>query len=193
MSVPQSLLLMSLTSSNTIWEAVAGIIRHPVINLLHRWNWKSAVLSAFFRGLLFFMTNLGAGLVAAFSAMSIESAFYIATAGFYGAVTQAFRRARPAWAATLTLMVIMPVINHTLEFLLHWAGGTEKLARSVIASISLSIISAVFNIFAMRRGVLIVGAERQSLFADLRQMPRIIFEFLSVIPRYLWKLSTEGK
>ncbi|MCI0660133.1 MAG: hypothetical protein L0220_03580 [Acidobacteria bacterium] len=87
----------------------------------------------------------------------------------------------------------MPVINHTLEFLLHWVGGTEKLARSIIASISLSVISAVFNIFAMRRGVLIVGAERQSLFADLRQMPRIIFEFLTVIPRFLWKLSTEDK
>jgi hypothetical protein len=184
---------MSPTNSITIWEAVAGIIRHPVENLLHRWNWKSAVLSAFIRGLLFFITNFGAGLGAAFSAMGIESAFYIMTAGFYGAATQAFRRARPAWAATMTLMVIMPVINHSLEFLLHWVGGTEKLARSVTASFTLSILSAVFNIFAMRRGVLIVGAERQSLFADLRQMPRIIFEFLTVIPRFLWKVSTEGR
>ncbi len=184
--------MLSIESSKTIavtvWEVVAGLARHPGENLLRRWNWKSAVLSAFIRGMLFFITNISAGIGAAVSAMSIESAFYITTAGFYGAITQAFRKAHPAWTATLTLVVLMPTINHTLEWTLHWIGGTERLARSITASVCLSIISAVFNLFAMRRGVLIVGAGRQSLFADLRQMPRIVFDFLTAIPRALWSM-----
>ncbi|MBO0722721.1 MAG: hypothetical protein J2P41_17995 [Blastocatellia bacterium] len=167
---------------------MSGIVRHPFDNLVRHWNWKAAVMSALFRGILFFVTTAGAGLKAALSAMTIESAFYISTAGFYGAITQAFRRAHPAWAAMLTVMFLQPIINHSLEFTLHWIGGTEKLARSIVASICFSILSAVFNLFAMKRGALIVGEERQSLFADLRRMPSIIFDFIIVIPRWLVKL-----
>jgi hypothetical protein len=167
----------------TVGKVLIGLIRRPVENLVRRWNWKSALMSAIFRGSLFFVTNLSAGLAAALSAMSIESAFYISTAGFYGAITEAFRKARPPWAAMLTVMVLQPVLNHSLEFTLHWLGGTEKLARSITASICFSLLSAVFNLFAMRRGALIVGEGRQSLITDLRQMPLIIFEFITAIPR----------
>jgi hypothetical protein len=177
----------------TVGSVLSDILRHPVENLVRGWNWKSAVMSAFFRGLLFFITNISAGLPAALSAMSIESAFYISTAGFYGAITQAFRRAHPAWAATLTVMVLQPTLNHSLELMLHWAGGTEKLARSITASICFSLLSAVFNLFAMRRGALIVGEERQSLLADLRQMPFIIFDFVTAIPRAIWQVIILNK
>lgn len=173
----------STQTSNTVGEALLSLFRHPIENLLRRWNWKSAVLSALTRGALFFFANLGAGVSAALGAMSIESAFYITVAGFYGAATEGFRRTRPAWLATLTIMVLMPGINHTLEFLLHWASGTKKLATSIIASICFSMLSAVFNLFAMRRGAFIVGAERQSLLEDFRQLPRIILDFLTFVPR----------
>lgn len=173
----------STQTSNTVGEALLSLFRHPIENLLRRWNWKSAVLSALTRGTLFFFANLGAGVSAALGAMSIESAFYITVAGFYGAATERFRRTRPAWLATLTIMVLMPTINHTLEFLLHWASGTKKLATSIIASICFSMLSAVFNLFAMRRGAFIVGAERQSLLDDFRQLPRIILDFLTFVPR----------
>src|SRR5262245_47934567 len=143
--------------SVTVGDVLAGLIRHPFDNLLRRWNWKSAVMSAGVRGTLFFVTNISSGLSAAFGAMSIESAFYLTIAGFYGALIQSFRTVRPAWAATLTVMVLMPTVNHSLELAFHWIGGTEKLATSIMASVCLSIVSAVFNLFAMRRGVLIVG------------------------------------
>jgi len=45
------------------------------------------------------------------------------------------------------------------------------------------MVSAVFNLFAMRRGVLIVGDEKASLFDDLRRMPRVVFDFLMAVPR----------
>ena len=174
-------------NSITVGEAAWDLLRHPVEHLVHRWNWKSAVLSALTRGTLFFFANLRAGVAAAVGAMLVEAAFYIAVAGFYGSATEAFRRARPAWLAIVVMMVVMPAINHTLEFALHWSHGTKKLTTSIIASVALSMLSAVFNLFAMQRGAFIVGAERQSLLDDFRQLPSIICDFITYLPRTLWQ------
>ncbi|MBS1790814.1 MAG: hypothetical protein JST85_24065 [Acidobacteria bacterium] len=174
------------SNSVTVGVAALKLLRHPVENLIRRWNWKSAMLSALTRGALFFFANLGAGISAAVGAMSVEAAFYITVAGFYGSATEAFRRARPTWLATVVMMVVMPSINHLLEFALHWSHGTKKLTTGIIASVAFSMLSAVFNLFAMQRGAFIVGAERQSLLDDFRQLPRIIFDFLTVVPRAVW-------
>ena len=172
----------------SVQEALADLILNPWRRLLLRWNWKTALLSACVRGTIFFLANIGAGLGAAIGAMGVEAALFATLAGFYGALAQAFRRAQPAWAATMTVMALMPTINHTLEYALHNASGTEKMAAGVAASISLSIFSAMFNLFAMRRGVLIVGDERASLIDDLRRMPRVVFDFVMAVPRALWRL-----
>src|SRR5262245_32173581 len=173
----------------TVPEALADLLLNPWRRLLLRWNWKTALLSACVRGTIFFLANIGAGLGAAIGAMGVEAALFATLAGFYGAMAQAFRRAQPAWAATITVMALMPTINHSLEYVLHYASGTEKLAAGVAASISLSILSAVFNLFAMRRGVLIVGDERASLIDDLRRMPRVVFDFVLAAPRALWRMK----
>jgi len=169
-------------------EALADLIFNPWRRLLLRWNWKTALLSACVRGTIFFIANVGAGLAPAIGAMVIEAALFATLAGFYGALAQAFRRAQPAWAATMTVMILTPAFNHTLEYLLHYASGTKRIAAGVAASISLSILSAVFNLFAMRRGVLIVGDERAPLIDDLRRMPRLVFDFVMTIPRALWRI-----
>ena len=173
--------------SPTVAEVCRNLICHPVETLIRQWNWKSALLSALTRGALFFFANLRAGVSAALGAMFIEAAFYIAVAGFYGSATEAFRRARPAWLALLVMMLAMPAVNHSLEFLLHWASGTRKLTTSILASVSLSMISAVFNLFAMQRGAFIVGTERQSLLEDFRQLPAIVYDFVTFLPRVLWQ------
>jgi hypothetical protein len=169
-------------------EALAHLLLNPWRRLLLRWNWKTALLSACARGTIFFIANIGAGLGAALDAMRVEAALFATLAGFHGALTQTFRSAQPAWAATMTVMALAPAVNHTLEYLLHYASGTRRITAGVAASISLSIFSAVFNLFAMRRGVLIVGDERASLIDDLRRMPRIVFDFAMAIPRALWRM-----
>lgn len=175
------------TASLTIGEVLFALFRHPILHLWHCWNWKSAVLSAGLRGGLFFAANIGTGIPAALGAMGIESAFYILVAGFYGAILQLFRRARPPWLATLTIMIFLPALNHTMEFALHLVGGTQRLKASLVASICLSMLSAVFNLFAMRRGVFLVGTERQSFASDLRQMPRVLLAFFTAVPRAVWR------
>jgi hypothetical protein len=187
--------------SISVPAAFADLVSNPR-RLLLRWNWKTALLSACVRGTIFFVSNLGAGLNAAISAMTVEAALFATLAGFYGAMAQAFRRAQPAWAATMTVMILMPAVNHTLEYMLHNANDTEKIAASVATSISLSILSAMFNLFAMRRGVLIVGDERTPLSDDLRRMPLVVFDFVMAVPRALWRtifrhrdteIKTEGE
>jgi predicted outer membrane repeat protein len=171
----------------TVPAALADLLINPW-RLLLGWNWKTALLSACARGTIFFISNLGAGLGAAIAAMAAEAALFATLAGFYGAVVQTFRRAQPAWAASVTIMILMPAVNHTLEYALHNLNGTKKIAAGVATSISLSILSAMFNLFAMRRGVLIVGEEKASLIDDLRRMPRVVFDFVMAIPRALWRV-----
>ena len=171
----------------TVGAVLRHLLRHPIRQLLRRWNWKAALLSACLRGTLFFVATLKAGPRAALSALLLEAAFYATVAGFYGALLEAFRLARPVWAATLTVMLLLPTLNHTLEFALHWLNGTPQLKTALLASILVSLCSACFNLFAMRRGVLLVGAERRSLLSDLRLLPNVVAEFLLVLPLALWR------
>ncbi len=171
----------------TVGAVLVTLVRQPVSLLVRRWNWKTALLSAATRGTLFFFANLSAGLTAALTAMSLEAACYAVLAGFYGALLQSFRRAQPAWAATLTVMVLLPAFNHMLELLVHWLNGTPQLGRSILASIGFSLLSACFNLFAMRRGVFIVGHERRSLLEDALSLPRVLAQFVAAAPLALWQ------
>ena len=163
-------------------DVLRELIGNP-LGIIRRWNWKSAVLSALIRGSIFFFTNLGEGVGAAAGAFAIESSFYIVTAGFYGAIIESFRRVRPYWQAVVTVTVLVPLINHSFEFLLHWLGGTKRIAAGVAVSVVFSFFSANFNLYIMSRGVLIVGSERESLWRDLARMPRLILDFLLFVLR----------
>ena len=171
----------------SVRDAFLGLFREPIQRLIYRWNWKSAVLSSLLRASLFFATNLTAGLPAAFAAMRTELVFRAITSGFYGALTENFRDAEPPWAAAITVMILLPIANHSLEFVVHWMRGTRNLASSIIASVILTAFSTLFNLFVMRRGALIVGEGRQSLASDLAQMPRLIGAFCLTLPRYCYR------
>jgi hypothetical protein len=166
----------------TVSGCLYNLIRHPYKTLCRRWNWKSALMSAIIRGLIFFFTNIVAGLGAAVGAMLIEFAFRIVTSGFYGAMTQCFRRAEPAWAAAVCAVVILPIANHAPELAIHWASGTPELTNSVGASLLFTVLSTLFNLYAMRKGAMVVGPHCRPLLEDLRRMPRIVVGFVSVAP-----------
>jgi hypothetical protein len=168
----------------TVTQAFALLAREPQKYLWQRWNWKSAVLSSLLRASLFFATNLTAGMPAAIAAMKTELVFRGITSGFYGALTEAFREAEPPWTAALTVMFLLPVANHSIELLVHWMPGTQKLLPSVVASVILTALSTLFNFYVMRRGVLIVGAGRHSLGKDLLKLPRLVVDFVTWIPRH---------
>ena len=170
----------------SVGEVLLRFVREPQKYLLARWNWKSAILSSLFRAAIFFFANLTAGLPAAMAAMGTELIFRGITSGFYGALTEGFREAEPPWAAAVGVLVLLPLANHSMEFLVHWLRGTRNLLPSITASVIFTALSTLFNLYAMRRGALIVGSERASLLEDLRRMPVLLLDFILLIPRRLW-------
>src|SRR5262249_57609125 len=121
--------------------------------------------------------TLPAGGRPATGAFAAELVFRICTSGFYGAITQAFASVRPVWAATLTTLVLLPALSHSLEFLLHYVRGTPELLRSVAISMTFTGLSTAFNLFAMRRGALVVGAGRPPLLHHLHRTPHLTLNF----------------
>jgi hypothetical protein len=90
----------------------------------HERRTDDSVGCAVTRALLFFAINDRAGRDAALAAMTTEFCFRFATSGFYGAMTQNFRRVEPAAAGTVAAMIVLPVVAHSLEFVVHWWRGT---------------------------------------------------------------------
>jgi hypothetical protein len=170
----------------SVGEVLLRFVREPQKYLLARWNWKSAVLSSLFRAAVFFLANLTAGWPAAIAAMNTELIYRGLTSGFYGALTEGFRDAEPPWAGALAAMVVLPLAGHSMEFVVHWLRGTRNLTPSITASVLFTAVSTLFNLYAMRRGALTVGPGRGSLREDMRRMPKLIIDFVLVLPRQLF-------
>lgn len=160
----------------------AHCCRHPVEALIRQWNYKAAITSATVRSLLFLVANATAGWPAALAAAATEFAYRAATAGFHGALTQHLGRVEPARVGWLAAMVCLPLLGHGGEMFVHWTRGTPNLGVSLAASMSLTALSTSFNLFAMRRGVLVVGVPgRQSLWSDLQMLPAVALAFVRMV------------
>jgi hypothetical protein len=176
----------------TVSAVFGGMLRHPIRELILRWNWKSALLSSLLRATIFFFTNLVAGWHAALGAMLAELVLRSLTSGFYGAITESFSVARPAWAATAAAMAALPLLAHSLEFIVHWLRGTPKLALSIGTSVIFTGLSTAFNLYAMRRGVLTTSGKSKSLRHDLGQIPVLLVEFVLTGPREIVRRFQRG-
>jgi hypothetical protein len=162
----------------TVWGVIRALISNPHRMLLEHWNWKAALFSSTIRAVLFLFANLTAGWQSATAAMLAEVLYRAATAGFYGAITQAFRKAEPAWAGRVAAIVLLPGVSHLLESAVHLLRGAPHIITSVATSVCSTVLSTLFNLYAMQRGALVVGAEALPLSADLRRMPELIGGFL---------------
>jgi hypothetical protein len=168
------------------------IAAHPV-QLLHRWNWKSACASAAVRSTIFFTANLPSGRSAALAAFMTEIALRLATSGFYGGLTQRLGAIEPERQAVLAATVILPLVSHGLEVAVHLARGTPELLVSILASAALTVLSTSFNVFAMRRGALTTGAGSQPLHRDLLRMPSLIVGFACAPACSAWRRFSRAR
>ena len=169
------------SSEQTLGDVVVELIRHPVRMLVHGWNWKSSLLSSACRALIFLATNLPVGLQPGLQAMLTEFVFRGVASGVFGSMTQAFSRARPARLSTSVALIGLPILSHSAEFLVHRAAGTPRLGTSMAVSIAFSVLTTAFNLFAMRRGALIVGAGERPLTEDLRRIPMLLIGFATSV------------
>ncbi len=188
-------------------EVIRSLVRHP-LQILTRWNWKSALLGALLRASFYFTVYKASreNWLVTLTAVLVELAFRFLTSGISGALVQSFRRATPAWLATLIVTISLPIFSHSVEFITHWAQenyfasvfpASENNARQKAFAISVlfSAMSALFNLFAMRQGVLLVGAgeETKTLWGDIKTFPLLILEFTTYIPLLIIRLIGEGR
>lgn len=138
------------------------------------WNWKAALLSAATRGLLFFAVNATAGPEAGLRALATEFVFRAGASGLLGSLTQSLSGVEPPWRAAIAALLLLPAAGHLAEYAVHSAAGTPRLTASVAVSVAFTCVSTLFQLFAMRRGVLIAGPRGQSLDDDLRSLPGIV-------------------
>lgn len=171
----------------TLRQALYRLFAQPVDLLVRRWNWKAAFFSSLVRGIIFFLANLRSGPWAATGAMLAEWIYRAITSGFYGAITQTLGETEPEWHGAVAAMLLLPFVSHSLEFVVHWLRHTPHLKVSIISSMCFTVISTLFNYYAMRRGTMVVGANSPSLAQDMRALPRVIGGFLAVGPVWLWK------
>ena len=129
------------------------------------------------------MTNLADGPRLATRATLVEFALRIPLVGILAAVTQAFGGAEPPWAAAVVATALLPGLAHLAELATHWMARTPELGVSMRASVALSVLSTVFSLFVMRRGVMIVGGGSLSFRDDLKRLPRLALDFILVIAR----------
>lgn len=198
-----------------VWDkriAVSDVFRnlvgHPA-QLIMRWNWKAALLGAIVRASFYYTVYKASreSWIVTLTAVGVELVFRFFTTGVSGAVVQSFRKATPAWQANIIVSIMLPVFSHSVEFLTHYAqehyffdifassaNGVAR-QRAFAISVLFSVISVLFNLFAMRHGVLLVGAgqETQSLANDIKRMPRMVGEFTAYLPVLVAKYLETGK
>ncbi|MEP7074946.1 MAG: hypothetical protein ABI878_03980 [Acidobacteriota bacterium] len=187
--------LESPQSSFRVAGVVRYIVRHPIETLVLRWNWKAAFLSALLRAPIFFVAYFRKdGLKMAFGAAIAQSVFRIFFGGMNGSIIQSFAKVDPAWHAVVTVPLLLAAFSHLVEWVVQSTfdnqTGARGKASAITVSVVISVVSAVFNLFAMRRGALLVKDESQeSIWRDLRRMPWIALEFLSFPLIWTWRRS----
>jgi hypothetical protein len=175
-------------SPSHVVAALSDLALHPAQTFLHSWNWKAALLSACLRAPLFLFATLRHGLRAISIAVLVEAAYSAFISGCFGAFVQKMRNARPLWASALLIVVILPAVILWLDYLLHLYTGMPNLKGGMWAAATLCVLSSLFNWYLMKHGNLLVGKTARPLVTDLKRMPRMVFDFVALVPRYGYRL-----
>src|ERR1043166_7383112 len=164
----------------SVRDVCVNVLRHP-LQLITRWNWKAVLLAVIVRSCIYLIvyTLSSEKTVTIITAVVFESISRFLTTGVAGALVQSFRKAQPIWLANLIVSVVLPAFSHTVEYLTHYtqetyfadmfaASENAGRAKTFPISVLFSVVSVLFNLYAMRNGALLVGAgkETQTLRKD---------------------------
>lgn len=138
------------------------------------WNWKTAVLSACLRAILFALCAKHGGPAVILKTALMELAITALLAGFQGAVAQKLRHSKPAWRATLLCAAAVAIITHPVEYVLHNLAQTPGTSTGVALSLVYTVIATRFSLYMMQRGLFLVGDKSNSFLTDLRRLPVLI-------------------
>lgn len=183
----------------TVADVFKSLLRHPT-QVISRWNWKSALMGALLRASFYFTVYQASRetLLVTLTAVIVELSFRFFTSGISGSLVQSFRRATPAWLAMGIVSISLPIFGHSVEYITHFvqeeyfsgvfpASINSSRQKAFAISVLISVLSALFNIFLMRNGVMLVGAgnETKSLWADFKSIPLLLYEFVLFLPKQI--------
>jgi hypothetical protein len=184
---------------HTVREAWSALLSEPGM-FIKCWNYKGAILSSAFRAPIFLITYLAAreSLKLALAAAFVQFVFRFLFAGLTGYIIQSFRKVEPPWKAIVSILMVVPLVSHLLEYIVqaafvHYTATTDYTDKAIVRSVCFSIFSSLFALFIMRRNVLIVGdSDSRSFWSDVRRIPYLVYEFMAFIPDEIATMVRRG-
>ncbi len=149
-----------------------------VTRALACWNWKCALLSAGARSLVYLAAMAHTGLRHGLVAVLVEIAYVSLTAGAYAGMQQRALALRNRSVGNLLVVLGVPGLAQTLDWLVHRFSGAPATHGAIIAVCAFTLLSALFHLHVMRNGVFLSGQGR-SLGDDFRRIPRLLLGFLA--------------
>jgi hypothetical protein len=142
------------------------------------WNWKCALMSATVRSLVYLIAMMRSGPHGRLAIVAVEMAYVTLTAGVYAGMQQRALSLQARWLGNLCVVAGVPGLAQYLDWLAHRAVGPAAPPRAILAASIFTLISALFHLHVMRRGVFLTGHAGRSLADDFRRMPRLVLDFV---------------
>jgi hypothetical protein len=145
------------------------------------WNWKCALMSATVRSLVYLAAMTRSGSHNRLAVVAVEMAYVTLTAGIYAGMQQRALSLRARWLGNLLVVVGVPGLSQFFDWLTHRAVGPAAPTRAIVAACIFTLVSALFHLHVMRRGVFLTGSAGRTLADDFRRIPRLVLDFI-VLP-----------
>lgn len=142
------------------------------------WNWKCALLSATVRSVVYLGAMTRSHHSNRLAIVLVELAYVTATAGVYAGLQQRALSIRSRVLGNCVIALVVPGFAQALDWLAHWSVGAPVPLRATVAASVFTIVSALFHLHVMRRGVFLTGNRGRSLAEDFQRMPRLVLGFL---------------
>lgn len=135
-------------------------------------------MSATVRSSIYLLAMTRSGAHACVSLVLVEMAYVSLTAGVYAGMQQRALGLRSPWLGNSLVVIGVPGFAQLFEWLTHRAVGPAAPARAIVVSGIFTLISALFHLHVMRRGVFLTGDAGRTLAHDLRRIPRLVLDFV---------------
>jgi hypothetical protein len=142
------------------------------------WNWKCALLSAGARSAVYVAALARSRSHGGIAIVAVEIAYVTATAGLYAGMQQRALGLRSRLLGNLVVVLAVPGLAQALDWIAHRALGATPPSRATVVVCVFTLISALFHLHVMRRGVFLTGSAGRTLLNDFRRMPRLVLGFL---------------
>ncbi len=154
------------------------------------WNWKCAVMSATARSAVYLAAMARGGAQGRLAVVLVEMAYVTLTAGVYAGLQQRALSLQPRALGNLVVAVGVPGLAQALDWLTHRLSGAPVTGRVTLAVMGFAVVSALFHLYVMRKGVFLSGCGR-SLGDDFRRLPGVVTGFVIAPVEWVAVLRSE--